>query len=151
SSAKRNVLVRRLSARGTVVGAFTEVAKDLKVGLDLDLAVTSDRVVVAYSESGEGRPTIMSATLDHQGHIKAPASRLTPPRGEQSLVRLLAVGRDVAAIWEEPRHGRVGHRELFVGYLNEQGRSTFPEYRLSVEGHGPLLPQLQATQKGVVA
>jgi hypothetical protein len=49
------IYIRQLGASGQLLGSPIQVARDVQGGLDLDVAMTRERIVVGYSTSEAGR------------------------------------------------------------------------------------------------
>jgi len=150
--ADRVMTLRTLGASGQTIGAPVTLARQVKGGLDVDVAMTKERIVVAWSATEGGFSSVQRAILDASGNVVVSASSLTPPRGDQSLYRLLGnVETDqVLAIWEEPQFKSEAGRAFRVAKV-AGNKKVSPSQSLYQAGADPLLPILESRGTGFAA
>lgn len=136
------IYFRQIGASGQVLGSPIPVARDVRGGLDLDVAMTKERIVVGYSSTEASGSSVVLAPFDLGGNPLGPITELTAPRGAQALVRLLGSEEDdrVTAIWEEPLRASHGLPSMLVGTSAEGGVAVEPAAAFSVSRQDPLLP-----------
>lgn len=133
------------------------VARDVVGGIDLDLEATQDAFVAAFSEVDGNQQRLVSARIEPQSDAPPKKAFLSPPRGEQALVRLVNQRSrkkkkdEVLFVWEEPQLGTRAARELLVA--SAPGGTTLPgpEASLAVQKSDELLPTFSSSDEGLVA
>lgn len=148
SSVARKLVLRRLE--GSNIAEEKTLDHRFAGGLDLDMAASRDQLVVAYSTKGGFESRLRRVVVDRTGKAGAPAP-LTPPRGDQSLVRVFASPstEGVWFAWEEPARRPERGRAVFLGRLDARGLVPAPESSLALHGQDPLLPLFAATPSGL--
>ncbi len=145
------VSVAVLDAAGKV-RASGPVSSEPGADLDLDAATVGDRLVLAWTDRRSLDPHIVSAVVDVSAQVVAKPGRLTPPQGEQTLVRLLSpgVGAKRAFIAFESLAARPSSgRSLTLSTLNADGRLTGAPIELGFSGDDGGVPEFATIGDGL--
>lgn len=144
--------VRQVGDRGETIGAPIEIARNVAGGRDLDVAVTRDRILVAYSDKGPYEARLVGALLDASGNVLRAGFPLTKARGEQALLSVRPDGSGGFRVaWHEPRETRHGRPSVFVGELTAEALPIEPTWALRVARRDALLPLFASQAGGLVA
>lgn len=126
------------------------VATIKRGGLDLDMVQSDGHLVLGWSEGPASEARLRLAAVDLTTE-RVQLSPATPPRGEQTLLRLIAQGAEVHAVWQELGHAAKSQRSVWYG----KTALPFPApFALSVGGHlivdgaDSVLPMLGASAAG---
>jgi hypothetical protein len=153
-----------VSGDGRVLVTFTEGRPDTKTKplvvsagghaqADFDLAVVENSLLVAWSDLRDGESRVYRAVVANDGNVSVPDGPLTPPLGEQALVRVVSrPGSPRAfAAWENlaERDGDV--RAFDVAGVDAAGRSTAERARVELESDEESVPEFAAAADGVAA
>lgn len=123
--------VRLLDASTQASPTPLTVATVERGGLDLDMVSSAGKLVLGWSEGAPGASRLMLGALDLTTE-RAQVSPATAPRGEQTLLRLVAEGSRVHAMWQELGHAAASQRSVWYG----QAALPFPApFALAVGGH----------------
>ncbi len=120
---------------------------------DFDLALIDKALLVAWSDGRDGDNRVYRSVIGADHAITAPEAPLTPPLGEQALVR--AVSRPGATrawvAWESPA-ARDGEARAFdVTSVDASGRVTPERGRVELESDDAAVPEFAALADGVGA
>lgn len=142
------IRLRQLGDSGQVLGSPQTVARDVEGGLDLDLAVSKDRILVAYTEGAELDTQVVAASFDLAGNPLGARVPLTLPRPEQALVRLLSSGdsETISVVWEEPLLAVHGLPSFLLGHWTPAAPHVRPQVRFFASRKDPLLPLLESAE-----
>jgi hypothetical protein len=150
---ENNVDVVSISADGAPRPA--QVLFDGKTAeADLDLAVTGDRVLVAFSDHRTIEPQLYSAWVSLDGNLRTDPKPMAAPFGAATLIGLRATADGAAALW----HNTTREPELVrLGRVDADGRLTGPSFAIALPpvsdaraARDIQLPQLEATATGLV-
>lgn len=149
----RRVIVRQLGAQGQTIGAPIVLANHVDGGLDLDMAMTGEHIVVAWSQQDRFERRIHRAVLDASGNVVKSEARLSVPRGDQALVHMTAspTKDEVVIVWEEPLVSQENGRILLVSSFAPGEDDVKPQARLQSTGSDTLLPLVVPTSNGMLA
>ncbi len=149
----REIVVRQLGARGQTIGAPISLAHSVDGGLDLDMAMTDEHMVVAWSQHDHFERRLHRAVLDASGNLVQPEALLSVPRGDQALVQLAAspTKDEVLLLWEEPLVSQENGRTLMVSVFAPQEKGVQPHARLQSTGTDSLLPLVELTSSDMLA
>jgi hypothetical protein len=100
-------------------------------GLDLDMVPSGGQLLLGWSEGVGAASRLMLAAVDLATE-RVQLSPATPPRGEQTLLRLVAQGSEVHAMWQELGHAAKSQRSVWYGKTEVPWSSPFA---VSVGGH----------------
>lgn len=119
--------------------------------LDLDLAPLEGALLVAWSDTRDGESRVYRALVGTDKTVKVPEGPLTPPLGEQALVR--AVSRPGASrawlAWESPAE-RSGEAHMFdLAGVDATGRATPERARVELRSEEGSVPEVAAVGDGV--
>ena len=119
--------------------------------LDLDLAPIEGGLLVAWSDTRDSESRVYRALVGTDKSVKVPEGPLTPPLGEQALVR--AVSRPGAArawlAWESPAE-RSGEAHMFdIAGVDASGRVTPERARVELRSDDGVVPEVAAVGDGV--
>ncbi|HSC86641.1 MAG TPA: hypothetical protein VLC09_05195 [Polyangiaceae bacterium] len=148
--ASRSVVLRRVPFEGTP--RSTILKQGFRGGLDLDMASTAQRTVIALGVQSEHETTLERAVVDDEAKVLVPFSRWSAPRGEQALVRVVAgvAGEDAWLVWDEPSRRPPTGRELLLSRVPRDGALASPEATLETS-RDPLLPIFAVQPTGLLA
>lgn len=123
-------------------------------GADLDLAVTGDRVLFAFSDRRALEPKLYSAWVSLDGGLRTEAKPMVAPYGAATLLGLRGTADGAVALWQntaqEPNFVRLSPVDG-EGRLTESSLSIpLPERKADVASRDVALPQLEATARGLV-
>jgi hypothetical protein len=133
-------------------------AKSVTVGTaghaeaDFDLAAVGDALLVAWSDTRDGESRVYRAVLGPDHGVRVPEGPLTPPLGEQALVRLVA-GRGSArawVVWESLNERRGDTRMFDLAGIDASGRTTGERGRVELVAE-EAVPEFAAAGSGVAA
>jgi hypothetical protein len=138
---------------GQALGKPTLVSERGRTGLDFDLAVVGDALLVAWSDEREGESRVYRALVGADGNVKVPAGALTAPLGEQALVRLATrSGTGKAwAFWESPAEREGDLRAFDMVSVDREGRPGAARGRVLLEAGDGAVPEFAALDEGVAA
>ncbi len=153
-----------VSGDGRVLVTFTDGRPDAKTKpivvsagghaqADFDLGVVENSLLVAWSDLRDGESRVYRAVVANDGNVSVPDGPLTPPLGEQALVRVVSrpgAPRAFAA-WENlaDRDGDV--RAFDIAGVDAAGRSTAERARVELESDDESVPEFAAAGDGVAA
>ncbi|HSU39451.1 MAG TPA: hypothetical protein VLJ38_07785 [Polyangiaceae bacterium] len=120
---------------------------------DFDLALIDKSLLVAWSDGRDGDNRVYRSVIGPDRAITVPEAPLTPPLGEQALVR--AVSRPGATrawvAWESPA-ARAGEARAFDVTSVDAGGHVSPERgRVELESDDAAVPEFAALADGVAA
>jgi hypothetical protein len=153
-----------VSGDGRVLVTFTDgrdasKAKPLVVGSmthaesDFDLALVQNALLVAWSDGRDGESRVYRSVIGPDHAIVVPEGPLTPPLGEQALVRV--VSRPGAArawvAWESPAAREGDVRAFDLAGVDASGRVTPERGRVELESDDAAVPEFAALADGVAA
>lgn len=150
---ENNVDVVSISADGAPRPA--QVLFDGKTAeADLDLAVTNDRVLVAFSDHRTIEPQLYSAWVSFDGNLRTDPKPMAAPFGAATLIGLRATAAGAAALW----HNTTREPELVrLARVDAEGRLTGPSFAINLPpvsttraARDLQLPQLETTSTGLV-
>jgi len=151
SAQKAALVLTRLDAP-LKEGRSIEVARDLKGADQVDLWVGESTLVLGIREGDASAPRLHMAEVDAAGTVSVPLHPITPPRGPQSLLRLLPSAGSPRPwlAWEEPALDGPSWRRVLFARLGKDGTQA-PEAWLDVHDEGSLLPGVAEASGNVVA
>jgi hypothetical protein len=120
---------------------------------DFDLAVVEKSLLVAWSDGRDGESRVYRGIIGPDHGLTVPEGPLTPPLGEQALVR--AVSRPGAShawvAWESPS-ARAGEVRAFdLAGVDALGHVTADRGRVVLESEDAAVPEFAALTDGVAA
>jgi hypothetical protein len=120
---------------------------------DFDLALVQNSLLVAWSDGRDGESRVYRSVIGPDHGVQVPEGPLTPPLGEQALVR--AVSRPGSArawiAWESPA-ARAGDMRAFdVAGVDAGGRVTAERGRVELESDEAAVPEFAPLADGVAA
>jgi hypothetical protein len=124
----------------------------ISADLDLDMAATADRVVLAWSDHRGGENRVFSAAVDSAGKIIASAAPATPPLGEQAVLRVVppAEGSTHAYLaWESLDAQAKTKRSFQIAEFQPNGRVSSPRGVFEYWKMDGSMPEIAATARGV--
>ncbi len=133
--------VNLIDAGGQVDAEPIEVADLDRGGLDLDMAMSGEDLILSWSETDGFESRLRLARVDLTKRT-AEAGYATQPRGDQVLLRLVGHGGRVSAIWEEPQRSSP-HRDVWIGDVVTSGSTAGevePLGRLQLAKQDHILP-----------
>ncbi|MBX3129214.1 MAG: hypothetical protein KF718_21025 [Polyangiaceae bacterium] len=134
------------------VATTTSVTAAASAEPDLDMVAAGDQFVLAWSDRTDGEPRVVTARVDAAGKLTSKPAPITPPRGEQSLIRLVSPadgGSRTYLVWEEALEQRAGSRTFRAAALTD--RLSAAQATLSFESGDGGVPELVATASGLAA
>ena len=87
-------------------------------GMDLDMVEFGEQLLLAWSEPVASWSRLQLATVDLQKR-ESVVRHATPPRGDQTLLRLVSAQKQAYVAWEEPRLSRPTKRQVWIGKLDK--------------------------------
>ncbi|MGC4093560.1 MAG: hypothetical protein QM756_37810 [Polyangiaceae bacterium] len=132
----------------------TRVTPESGADPDLDAVSLGERALLAWTDKRRPDPSVVSAVLDASGKLLAPPERLTPPEGEQALLRLVtsgAGGKQAFVAWERLEARPGSGRYFSLSAVNEQGRTTGARVELGYANDDGGIPELAAAGDGLAA
>ncbi len=157
------VAVGSVGSDGGVRLTFTEGRADSKTQptvlsvagraeLDFDLAPVGDALVVAWSDTRDGESRVYRAVVGPDRAVRAAEGPLTPPLGEQALVRVASLPGAARAwvVWERLGDKRGETRVFELAGIDASGRVS-PERGLLEFDADEGVPEIAATKDGVAA
>jgi hypothetical protein len=147
------VAVTFLDGRADPKGKPLTVSSAGHAELDFDLAEFASELVVAWSDTRDGESRVYRALIGADRSVKVPEAPLTPPLGEQALVRVVArPGASRAWIaWESPAE-RDGDTRMFdLAGVDPSGRVTVERARVALRAEDAAVPEVAAVGDGVAA
>ncbi len=135
-----------------VVKSSAVVASNVKADIDLDAVAIGDRVVIAWTNKKPLDPRIETALVGPDAQLLRPPAALTPPRGEQTLIRLVAPaqGSDTAYVaWERLDVRSDSGRHVRLAPLTSDGRLRGPEVELEYVSSDAGMPEMAAAPGGL--
>jgi hypothetical protein len=147
------VEVTLLDARGQVRGKPVIVSEPGHAELDFELGALGDALLVAWSDKRDGESRVYRAVVGADGALRAPAAPLTPPLGEQALVRLVARPSALRAFvaWESPAERDGTLRAFDLVALDTSGRPGPERGRVLFDSEDGAVPEIAAVGDGVAA
>ncbi len=148
-----SIILRQLGDQGRPIGEKVVLAADVRGGFDLDLAMTKERVVVAYSEKDRLDSRISMVETDAGGNLVAAPKFFGEPSGTQSLVRLVASesSESVDVVWQDASRSALKNRRYLVAPYGPDRRPQPPSFVLTREGADPLLPMVGRDKSSLYA
>ncbi|HEV8551306.1 MAG TPA: hypothetical protein VGQ57_19795, partial [Polyangiaceae bacterium] len=121
--------------------------------LDFDLTPLGDSLLVAWSDTRDGDSRVYRAVLGADKSVKVSEAPLTPPLGEQVLVRVTARPGAARAwvAWESPGERRGDRRMFDLAGVDAAGRVTPERARVELESDDAAVPEVAAVGDGVAA
>ena len=122
--------------------------------LDLDAISLGERLVLAWTDRRSIDPGVVSAALDASGKIVAAPARLTPPEGEQALLRLVSPspgGKRAFVAFERIEARPATGRYFSVAALDELGHLSGARSELGYANDDGGIPELAAAGDDLVA
>lgn len=155
---QRSVRLRLVGERGELIKAPLTLSQGaVDGGMDLDVVLTDQRIVAAWTERRGLETRLVGSLLDARGQIRKRAVELTVPRGNQALARLVADpdNDQIVMVWDETDRSGGPNRqgasnELLLGRLEGDGPARVKS-RLLIESRDALLPQFALRGKGLAA
>lgn len=122
-------------------------------GPEIDLAVTTERTLVAWAERRSSGGRILLAELGPEGTLRGEPWAATAPRGEQHLIELVAgPAGDVYLAWEEQGQRPLVGSNVLLTPLGAAGTTLEgPAIAVPVSGYDGTLPVFEGRQDGMVA
>ena len=119
--------------------------------LDIDMVALDQGLVVAWTEPEGTQSRLRVARIDLSA-ARATVGYALPPRGDQTLRRLLATSSGVQVIWEEPLLSAAQERNVWFGAVTSDATpfAVQPLGRLSSRADDSLLPLFAADQEQLV-
>lgn len=149
SGKAQTVYVRLIDEDGQLVDEPLLVAELKRGGLDLDMVSQADRLVLAWSEKVAGWSRLRLAHVDLSTG-KSTTQLATPPRGDQSLLKLLSREHEINVIWEEPHVSVSLQRQIWLGAVSDSvSYPLSPLGHLRLSGSDPLLPSFTEDKAGI--
>lgn len=141
-----------------LLGAGARPEKTVELGgrpsLDLDLVGTPEAFFLAWSDRQQLEPRAVTAVVDAQGTLRAPATPAVAALGEQAVLSLVA-GETAEApaflVWENITDRPEGARFFELSALSAVGRAAGPRARLLYTKLDGGAPELTAHAGGVAA
>jgi hypothetical protein len=153
-----------VSGDGHVVLTFTNGrvdAKDKPIVLsmvghaqeDFDVARVDNALLVAWSDARDGESRVYRSVVAADGSVSVPDGPLTPPLGEQALVRVVSRSGDPRAwvAWESPAAREGDIRAFDVAGVDAKGHVTAERGRVELESDDAAVPEFAAVGDGVAA
>lgn len=146
------VEVTLLDARAQPRGKPVVVSEPGHAELDFELGALGDALLVAWSDSRDGESRVYRAVVGADGSVRSPSAPLTPPLGEQALVRLVArPGAPRAFVaWESPAERDGAVRAFDLVSVDASGRAGPERGRVRFDAEEGT-PELAAAGDGVAA
>jgi len=119
---------------------------------DFDLAVVGDALLVGWSDARDGESRVYRAIVGADHAVRVPEGPLTPPLGEQALVRLVS-RRGASRAWAawESLGERQGDTRVFdLAGIDASGRTTPERARVELAAEDAV-PEIAAVGDGVAA
>ncbi len=139
-----------LDDSGAVTGSSVAVTQSETAELDLDVATIGSNCVVAWTDRLKGDARLYTAAVDTSGKIVTAAHPVTPPLGDQSLVKLVA--RRGAArgylVWEDIL-APASVRRLQVASVDEKAQLGQERRSLAYPESADRTPEMVATDQGL--
>lgn len=141
--------LRLIDEGGQLVGEPILVSELKQGGLDLDMVSQGDQLVLAWSEKVSGWSRLRLANVDVKAR-KSTTKLATPPRGDQTLLKLLNREHEINVIWEEPRLAVDAQRQVWFGaILASESYPLTPLGHLRLADSDPLLPSFAGDKTGI--
>ncbi len=131
-----------------------EVSAERTAEIDLDMVRSGDGLVLAWSDDRGIEPAVYSAAVDGKGSLSRPPTRLTPPSGEQALVRLVRpfdATTPAWIAWENTAERSDRGRLLELATLSPDGTLGGVRGELRMTAGDTGVPELHATPGGLGA
>lgn len=151
---ERRVVVRFVGDDGAPSAPELVMRQSSEIASEIDLAVTRERAIVAWTERTKSGRRVLLGQVERDGTQAHEPWPLTPPRGSQTLLELVAAreGAEVYAAWEEaglrPRAGG----NVLLARVGAPGEPlSRPAANLFVDGYDGTLPAFAARSGGVLA
>ena len=143
--------LRQLGDAGQVIGTPIQLAGNVPGAQDLDLAMTEERIIVAWTQKDDFEARLHRVILDGSGNILHPDGGLTLREREQALVKVLGSpdSKDALVVWEQPLGRQEGRRSLLMGTLPGDGDRVSEVRELEVSGQDPLLPSFSQNKEKI--
>lgn len=132
--------------------------KSLELGgraaLDLDLVGSGDLFALAWSDQGSLEPRVMSALVDANGTLRAPAAPAIPSLGEQAAIALTpgpSPSIPAFLIWEDMATHADAARYFEISALDGTGRAKGAHARLLYARADGSTPELVPHAGGIAA
>jgi hypothetical protein len=121
--------------------------------LDFDLALVGDALVAAWSDTRDGESRVYRAVVGPDRAVRGAEGPLTPPLGEQALVRVVSQPGATRAwvVWESISERRAETRMFDLAGIDASGRLSPERARLEFESDEGAVPELAALKDGVAA
>ena len=151
---QRTLQLVQLDRRGRPSGEPLVVEGTAGAGLDLDMVVQNDRLLLAWTESTELGDRIMGVRVDPRSPSVDPVRPLLPESPDQALIRLVppAPGHAQAyAVWEQIATERREIRRFTVAAIAPDGQLGLQRAHLDYAGGDGALPEFVAHEGGLVA
>jgi hypothetical protein len=146
----KTIVLRQFGSHGDVIGSPVELARQVTGGADLDVAMSADQILVAWTQKGLDGARLKGTVLDASGNVLAAPLELTPPRGEQVLLGVAPFGSlgTFQVMWQEPRFASFGAPSVFLGTLDPTTFRLQPEMSVRAARRDPFLPLLAQAPQG---
>jgi hypothetical protein len=158
------VALGTVGSDGRVTLTFTEARADSKpktlalngtgrAQLDFDLAPVGDALVAAWSDARDGESRVYRAVVGADRAVRVAEGPLTPPLGEQALVRVVSLpGTSRAWVaWESLGERRGETRAFDLASIDATGRVSPERARLEFDTDEGAVPEIAALKEGVAA
>jgi hypothetical protein len=143
-----------LDGAGAAVGKPIVVSDQPTAQADLDMTRIGDRIVLAWTDRRTLDPRVTVAVVDGSGGVVAKPELVLPPRGEQSVVRLVppVAGQRIAYLaWEDLLEETTRGRRVLLATIDEDGKVGPLRGEIVIADANGGVPELVATARGVAA
>jgi hypothetical protein len=150
SSGNGPVSLSFLDDTGAVKDQVVSVTQTDTAELDLDVSMVGKNCVVAWTDKLKGDARLYSAAVSTSGQVVTPAHPVTPPLGDQSLVKLVATpgtGKGYL-VWEDVL-SPTDVRKFQVAPIDEDARVGSDRVAFSYPGSAERSPEIEATPQGL--
>jgi hypothetical protein len=141
-----------LDGSGELLGRPLAVSESPTAQTDLDMARVGQNTLLAWSDRREPDAHVLVAALDSAGKtVRAPAPT-SPPRGEESVIRLVPPSRPdgpAYLVWENLAQGTTRGRELLLRSVDATGEVGPELGRLDVASDDETIAEFAATSRGL--
>jgi hypothetical protein len=139
-----------LDDSGAVSGPVVTVTQSETAELDLDVVTIGGNCIVAWTDRLKGDARLYTAAVDASGKIVTPAHPVTPPLGDQSLVKLVTP-RGAASgylVWEDIL-APVSVRRLQVAPIDENAQLGQQHRSIAYPESADHPPEIVASEQGL--
>ncbi len=139
-----------LDDSGVAIGSSLAVTQSETAELDLDVATVGSNCIVAWTDRLKGDARLYAAAVNTSGKIVTAAHPVTPPLGDQSLVKLVAprgAGR-AYLVWEDVL-APVSVRRLQVAPIDENAQLGEGRSSIAYPESADRTPEMVATKQGL--